>query len=58
MKTLAYSDSDTVQVFLDWIKDTQGGLAAWVEHYLNAGDEQKLREIYEVYTKLKNVFGF
>ena len=55
---MAYDDKATVEVFLNWIKDVNGGLAPWIEHYVNAGNEQKLREIYETYTKLKNIFGF
>ena len=52
------SEKDTVEVFLNWIQDTQNGLAAWIQHFLNAGDEAKLREIYEVYNKIKTIFGF
>ena len=55
---MGYDEKATVEVFLNWIQDTQGGLAAWVEHYLNAGDEAKLREIYEIYIKIKATFGF
>jgi len=55
---MAYDEKATVEVFLNWIQDSQGGLAAWVEHYMNAGDEAKLREIYDLYNKIKNIFGF
>ncbi|MBN2156522.1 MAG: hypothetical protein JW776_10810 [Candidatus Lokiarchaeota archaeon] len=55
---MAYDDKAVAEVFLNWIEDTEGGLAAWVEHYLNAGDEQKLKEIRDIYNQIKNVFGF
>jgi hypothetical protein len=35
-----------------------GGLAQWIEHFLNQGDEAKLRQIKEVYDKIKAVIGF
>ena len=52
------SEKATVEVFLKWIQDTQNGLAAWIEHFQKASDEAKLREIYEVYNKIKAIFGF
>ena len=55
---MAYDENATVDVFLKWIQDAQGGLAAWVEHYLNSGDEAKLREISGLYSQIKAVFGF
>jgi len=49
-------ERQAVEYFLEWIK--QGGLVQWVEHFLNQGDEAKLRQIKEVYDKIKQVFGF
>jgi len=49
-------DRQSAQYFLDWIK--QGGVAQWIQHFLDAGDEAKLREIKGVYDKIKAAFGF
>ena len=50
------ADKQAVQYFIDWIK--QGGLAQWIEHFLNLGDETKLNQIKAVYDKIKQIFGF
>ncbi len=50
------SEDQLCKVFLDWVKD--GGLAGWIEYYLNAGDAEKLKEIAQVYDQLKETFGF
>ena len=49
-------DRQSATYFLDWIK--QGGVAQWIQHFLDAGDEAKLREIKGVYDKTKAAFGF
>jgi len=49
-------DRQSATYFLDWIK--QGGVAQWIQHFLDAGDEAKLREIKGVYDKIKAAFGF
>ena len=53
---MSEADKQAVEYFLEWIKT--GGLSQWVEHFLNQGDETKLRQIKDVYDKIKNVFGF
>ncbi len=53
---MSEAEKQASQYFLDWIK--QGGLAQWVQHFLDAGDEPKLRQIKEVYDKIKLTFGF
>ncbi len=53
---MSEADKQAAQYFADWIK--QGGVAQWIEHFLNQGDEAKLRQIKEVYDKIKKVFGF
>lgn len=53
---MSEADKQAVQYFVDWIK--QGGLSQWIEHFLNQGDDAKLRQIKGVYDKIKNVFGF
>ena len=50
------ADRQSAQYFLDWIK--QGGVAQWIQHFLDAGDEAKLREIKAIYDKIKAAFGF
>jgi len=53
---MSESEKQAAQYFLDWAKS--GGLTQWLEHFLNQGDEAKLRQIKEIYDKLKSVFGF
>ena len=63
---MSEADKQAAQYFLDWVKQgrfslswiRQGGLSQWVEHFLNQGDEAKLKQIREVYDKIKQVFGF
>ena len=50
------ADKQAAQYFLDWIK--QGGLTQWIEHFLNQGDETKLKQIKEIYDRIKQIFGF
>jgi hypothetical protein len=53
---MSAEERQAVEYFLQWIHD--GGLPAWIEHFLNQGDENKLRQIKAVYDKIKAVFGF
>jgi len=53
---MSAEDVTAANYFLDWIKG--GGVTQWIEHYLNSGDEAKLRQIKEVYEKIKRIFGF
>ncbi|MFO8017962.1 MAG: hypothetical protein R6U96_04960 [Promethearchaeia archaeon] len=53
---MSESDRQSVEYFLEWINN--GGLNDWIEHFLNQGDEQKLREIKQVFDKIKEIFGF
>ena len=50
------AERQAVQYFIDWIKG--GSFAEWIEHFLNLGDETKLRQIKAVYDKIKQIFGF
>ncbi len=53
---MSEEEKQDVQYFLQWIEN--GGLADWIEYFLNQENEQKLREIKEVYDKIKRIFGF
>ncbi|TXT56244.1 MAG: hypothetical protein BAJALOKI1v1_1960001 [Promethearchaeota archaeon] len=53
---MSEEEKQSVQYFLQWIEN--GGLQQWIEYFLNQGDEQKLREIKEIYDKIKAIFGF
>jgi hypothetical protein len=53
---MSAEERQSVEYLLQWVRD--GGLAQWIEHFLNQGDEVKLREIKEIYDKIKQVFGF
>ena len=50
------ADRQSAQYLLDWIK--QGGVSQWIQHFLDQGDEAKLRQIKEIYDKIKQAFGF
>ena len=53
---MSEADKQACQYLVDWIK--QGGLTQWVEHFLNTGDEAKLRQIKDIYDRIKALFGF
>ncbi|MFX1408864.1 MAG: hypothetical protein ACFFA6_00810 [Promethearchaeota archaeon] len=53
---MSAEDRQAVEYFLEWIRNN--GLSQWIEHFLNQGDELKLKQIKEVYDKIKAVFGF
>ncbi len=53
---MSEEEKQAAQYFHDWIK--QGGVSQWIQHFLDAGDEAKLREIKGIYDKIKQVFGF
>jgi len=50
------SEDQLCKIFLDWVRD--GGLAGWIQYYLDEGNNEKLNEIVQVYEQLKVVFGF
>jgi len=56
LKMSAEEERQAVEYFLEWVKG--GSFAQWIEHFLNQGDEGKLRQVKEVYDKIKQVFGF
>ena len=53
---MSAEEKQSVEYFLEWIKNQ--GLIEWVQHFLDQGDEAKLRQIKEIYDKIKQVFGF
>ncbi|MGV9171460.1 MAG: hypothetical protein ACOC44_04835 [Promethearchaeia archaeon] len=53
---MSESDRQSVEYFLQWIDN--GGLTQWIEHFLNQGNEEKLREIKQVFDEIKQIFGF
>lgn len=53
---MSEEDKQSVEFFLQWIQNE--GLAQWIEHYLNEGDETKLKEIKGIYEQIKQIFGF
>ncbi|MFX1572053.1 MAG: hypothetical protein ACFFB0_04850 [Promethearchaeota archaeon] len=53
---MSAEERQSVEYFLEWIKNQ--GLSQWIEHFLNQGDEERLRQIKQVYDKIKQVFGF
>ncbi len=55
-KKLSEADKQAVNYFGDWIK--QGGLTQWIEHFLSAGDEAKLKQVKDIYDRIKKIFGF
>ncbi|MFX1316903.1 MAG: hypothetical protein ACFE9T_13660 [Promethearchaeota archaeon] len=53
---MSAEDRQAVEYFLEWIRNN--GLSQWIEHFLNQGDEVKIKQIKEIYDKIKAVFGF
>lgn len=52
------SETQSVQYFLQWVRDTDNGLAAYIQYYLDQGDEATLQRIQGVYNEIKQIFGF
>jgi len=55
---MSAEERQAVEYFLQWMTPNGGGLAEWVLYYLKEGNEEKLKEIKEIYDKIKMVFGF
>ena len=55
---MSEQEKQDAQYFVDWMSPAGGGVAQWLQHFLDQGDEAKLREIKGVYDKLKTLFGF
>jgi hypothetical protein len=55
---MSAEERQAVEYFLQWMTPNGGGLAQWIEHFLNQGDEAKLKQIKEIYDKIKQIFGF
>lgn len=45
-----------IQAFLEWIKDSDG-LAGYINYYLQQNDAQKISELSQIYTNLREIFG-
>jgi hypothetical protein len=55
---MSAEERQAVEYFIQWMQPNGGGLADWINYYLTQGDEAKLRQIKEIYDKIKKVFGF
>jgi len=55
---MSEQERQDVEYFLQWMQPNGGGLADWIEHFLNQGDEEKLRQIKEIFDRIKALFGF
>jgi len=55
---MSEEERQACQYFVQWMSPNGGGLTQWIEHFLNKGDEEKLRQIKDVFNKIKQVFGF
>ena len=53
---MSAEDRQAVEYFKQWIDSN--GLSQWIQHFLDQGDEVKLKQIKEIYDKIKAVFGF
>lgn len=47
---------ETVEMFLNWVKEGDQGLAGWINSVTN--DPAKLQEISQIYSNIKSAFGF
>lgn len=55
---MSAEERQAVEYFLQWMTPNGGGLHDWISHFLQQGDEEKLKQIKEVYDKIKRIFGF
>jgi len=55
---MSAEERQSVEYFKQWMAPNGGGLKDWVQHFLDQGDEVKLRQVKEIYDKIKTVFGF
>ncbi len=55
---MSADERQAVDNFKEWMSPDGGGLDQLIEHFLNQGDEAKLKQVKEVYDKIKSVFGF
>ena len=55
---MSAEERQAVEYFKQWMTPNGGGLKDWVQHFLDQGDEAKLRQIKDIYDKIKTVFGF
>jgi len=55
---MSAEERQAVEYFLQWMQGGGGGLAQWIEHFIQQGDNAKLRQIKEIYDKIKKIFGF
>ncbi len=53
---MSEEERQAVEYFQQWMSPNGGGLAQWIEHSLNQGDEAKLSQIKQVYDKIKAIF--
>jgi len=53
---MSAEERQSVEYFFQWIQ--QGGLKDWIQHFIDQQNEEKLRQIKDIYDKIKTVFGF
>jgi len=50
-------ESQTVQILANWVRDTQNGLAAYIQYYLDQKNTDALAKIKDVYAEFRQIFG-
>jgi hypothetical protein len=49
--------SGEIKSFLDWVNDTEGGLAGYINYYLQQNNSQIISELSKIYNELRQIFG-
>ncbi len=50
-------EQQTCQVLANWVRDTQNGLAAYIQYYLDQKNVDVLNKIKDVYAEFRQIFG-
>ncbi|MFX1488350.1 MAG: hypothetical protein ACFFBI_04330 [Promethearchaeota archaeon] len=49
--------SGEIKSFLEWVNDTEGGLAGYINYYLQQNNSQIISELSKIYNELRQIFG-
>ncbi|MFW9865812.1 MAG: hypothetical protein ACFFEN_06895 [Candidatus Thorarchaeota archaeon] len=49
--------SGEIKSFLEWVNDIEGGLAGYINYYLQQNNSQIISELSKIYNELRQIFG-
>ncbi|OLS13283.1 MAG: hypothetical protein RBG13Loki_3066 [Promethearchaeota archaeon CR_4] len=50
-------EAQTVQILANWVRDTQNGLAAYIQYYIDQKNTDALSKIKDIYSEIRQIFG-